>query len=72
MGVVAAAVVGEEGADGPDGSEDGDDEEDEDGGGREEVLAVVDVYEVGEHAEGWDLRGGWGLSAGFAEVGEER
>lgn len=53
--VVAAAVVGEEGEDGPDGGEDGDDEEDEDRGRRQEVLLVVDVDEVGEHAEGGDL-----------------
>jgi len=55
VGVVAGAVVGEEGEDGPDGGEDGDDEEDEDGGWGEEVLGVVDVDEVGEHAEGGDL-----------------
>jgi hypothetical protein len=55
VGVVAGAVVGEEGEDGPDGGEDGDDEEHEDGGWSEEVLGVVDVDEVGEHAEGGDL-----------------
>jgi hypothetical protein len=55
--VVARAVVGEEGEDGPHGRQDGDDEEDEDRGGREQVLRVVDVDEVGEHAERWDLHG---------------
>jgi hypothetical protein len=55
VGVVAGAVPGEEGEDGPDSGEDGDDEEDEDGGWSEEVLGVVYVDEVGEHAEGGDL-----------------
>jgi len=55
VAVGARAVVGEEGADGPHGREDRDDEEDEDRGRGEPVLLVVDVYEVGEHPEGWDL-----------------
>lgn len=53
--VIAGTVVGEYREDGPDGCEDGGDKEDKDGGGGEEVLLVVDIYEVGEHAEGWDL-----------------
>ena len=48
-------MVGEEGCDGPGEGEDGDDEEDEDVVGGEGVGAVVDVYEVGEHAHCWDL-----------------
>ncbi len=46
-GVGFGAVVGEERGDGPGGAEDGDDEEDEDVGGREGVVAGVDVDEVG-------------------------
>lgn len=57
VAVGPAAVVGEEGEDGPHGGEDGDDEEHEDGGRGEQVLRVVDVHEVGEHAERWDLQG---------------
>jgi hypothetical protein len=79
VGVVARAVVGEEGEDAPDGGEDGDDEEDEDGGGREAVLLVVDVHEVGEHAEGWDLGRGegsapvrWRGGEGEEELGRGR
>ena len=48
-------MVGEEGCDSPGGAEHGDDEEDKDVVGGEGVGFGVDVHEVGEHAEGWDL-----------------
>ena len=50
-------MVREEGGDGPGGGEDADDEEHEDVVWGEGVVGVVDVDEVGEHAEGGDLDG---------------
>lgn len=67
MAVVPAAVIGEEGKDGPHGREDRDDEKDENGGGGEQVLGIVDVDEVGEHAEGGDLLGGQVVSRCLGE-----
>lgn len=54
VAVVPAAVVGEEGEDGPYSREYCDNEEDEDGGWGEQILGIVDVDEVGEHAKGGD------------------
>jgi hypothetical protein len=53
--VVFGPVVGEEGADCPCRGEHADDEEDEDVVWCEGVVGGVDVHEVGQHAECWDL-----------------
>jgi hypothetical protein len=55
--IVTRTVVGEEGCNCPGGTQHGDDEEDEDIGRGKGVVAGVDVDEVGEHTEGWDLEG---------------
>lgn len=55
-GVGFCAMVGEEGCDGPGGAQHRDNEEHEDVVWREGVGFRVDMDEVGEHAEGWDLR----------------
>lgn len=48
-------MVREECSDCPDGCEHGHDEEDENVVGRERIVTGVDVDEVGQHAEGWNL-----------------
>jgi len=47
-------MVGEEGADCPGGGEDADDKEDEDVVRCEGIVRGIDVYEVCQHAKGWD------------------
>lgn len=54
-GVVAAAVVAEQGEDGPCRAEDGDDEEDQDVCRSQEVVPVVAIDEVAEYAEEGNL-----------------